>query len=158
MEIGVSNRVIVRNSIGQFIRECEVAAQRTVEDMIKEGARLSRAEAPVGHKHDSRTIPLKDSIKTRMTSRTSGEWYATARHAMPQEKGAAPHVITGSPDLSFYWEAAGRRFIPASVYYGEPGKVSLVNHPGNPAHPYLRPAYEVVMSRAMSFARKNYPG
>lgn len=154
----VSNRVVARNNIGQFIRECEVAAERTIEKAVREGAALSRTFAPVGHKPDLRTIPLKDSIYTKMFGRTSGEWGAAARHALAQEKGAGPHIIAGDPDLSFFWEAKGRRFVPASEFYHTPGLVTIVNHPGNPAHPYLRPAYEIISQRIMAIARGEYPG
>jgi hypothetical protein len=156
--IAVSNRVISRNGIGRFIAECEQGATGTVQDAIDRGADLSRSLAPVGHKVDKRTIPLKDSISSAMTSATSGHWVAAARHALAQEFGAGPHVIAGSPGLSFYWEEAGRMFVPAEIYYNTPGKVTIVNHPGNPAQPYLRPAYEVVMGEIMSIAAANYPG
>jgi hypothetical protein len=154
----VSNRVVARNGIGRFIRECEMAAERTVKKAVDEGADMSRALAPVGPKEDPRTIPLKASIYTRMLGRTAGEWGAAARHAMAQEFGAGPHIITGNPNLAFYWEAAGRRFVPASVYYRQPGLVTVVNHPGNPAHPYLRPAYEAIRGRVMAIAAEEYPG
>lgn len=158
MDIGVSNRVIARNSIGRFIEACSEAAFETVQDSIKEGAKLSREMAPVGHKHDSRTIPLRDSIEWTMTGRTSGHWQATARHALPQELSAAPHEIVGSPGLRFFWEARGRMFEPAEIYYNEPGLVTVVSHPGNPAQPYLRPAYEIVMGHVMQIAAEKYPG
>lgn len=154
----VSNRVVARSGIGRFISECEAGGERTVRRLIQQGARLSRAEAPVGRKHDPRTIPLNQSINWRMTGRTSGEWYATARHALAQERGARPHVISGSPDLRFYWEAEGRMFVPASQFYGDPDMVTIVNHPGNAPQPYLRPAYEIVMANAMRVAREEFPG
>lgn len=154
----VSNRVIARNRIGEFIRDCEGAATKTVTKAARKGARLSRDFAPVGHKHDPRTIPLKDSIDWRLISRTAAEWYADARHALAQELSASPHVIAGNPDLAFYWEEAGRMFVPASHYYGQPDLVTIVNHPGNPAQPYLRPAYEIVMGQIMAIAAAEYPG
>lgn len=158
MGIAVSNRVTARNDIGRFIRECELAGERTIERAVEEGANISRAEAPIGHKHDERTIPLNQSIRTRMRGRTSGEWYSTARHALPIEFGAAPHEIVGSPGLKFYWEAAGRMFVPAEIYYHQPGLVTVVNHPGNAPQPFLRPAYEAVMSKIMAIAKTEYPG
>lgn len=158
MDIAVSNRVIARNGIGEFIDACRKGATRTVERAVKEGADLSRTMAPVGHKADVRTIPLADSIRHRMTGATSGEWYSTARHALPQEFGAAPHPIYGNPHLRFYWEAAGRMFVPAEEFYHQPGLVTVVNHPGNPAQPFLRPAYEAVMKRVMAIARAEFPG
>lgn len=157
MDIGVSTRVIARDEFGLFIAECEMAGQRTVEKAVDEGARLARDFAPIGHKHDTRTVPLHQSIKTRMRGRTAGEWYSTARHALPQEFGAGPHLITGSPGLSFYWESAGRWFVPASEFYHEANKITIVNHPGNPSHPFLRPSYAAVMNRIMSIAKGEYP-
>lgn len=158
MGIAVSNRVISRNGIGQFRAACEKAATATVKKAVQRGARLSRTFAPEGSKVDPRTQPLKNSIAWRMTGRTSGEWYADARHALPQELSAGPHIIEGNPDLAFYWEAAGRMFVPASSFYKQPGLVTVVNHPGNPAQPYLRPAYEIVMKQVMSIADAEYPG
>lgn len=158
MDIAVSNRVIARNGIGQFIADVEGAATRTVERTIQEGVEISRAMAPAGGKPDPRTLPLKASFFTHMLSRTSGVWGNTARHALPIEKGAVPHVIMGNPHLGFFWEAAGRNWIPAERYYGIPGLRDLVNHPGNAAQPYLRPAYEIVSRRMMSIARSEYPG
>lgn len=156
MGLAVSNRVIARNGIGRFIGECEGAATKTVTKAAKRGAKLSKAYAPVGHKHDKRTIPLTESIDWRLLSRTAAEWFASARHAMPQEFGAGPHPIEGN--LRFFWEEQGRMFVPASEFYGVPGMTTIVNHPGNPAHPYLRPAYEDVMAQFMQIARSEYPG
>src|SRR5689334_17961697 len=110
MDIAVSGRVVARNSMGEFIRACESAATATVEEAIKEGANLSRAMAPKGGKPDPRTIPLAASIKSEMLSRTSGHWYATARHSLPQEFGAGAHDIPG--EVSFFWEREGRPWIP----------------------------------------------
>jgi hypothetical protein len=147
MDFAVSNRVVSRNGLGQFIRECEQAAERTARDLVERGAELSRNFAPVGHKVDPRTIPLAQSIESRMISSTSGEWFATARHALPVEFGAGPHEITGQ--VHFWWENEGR--------WWEPGD-NMINHPGNPAQPYLRPAYEIVMGMAIDVADENYPG
>lgn len=152
----VSNRVTMRDDFGRFIASLGPAGERTIKDAIEEGARLSRADAPVGHKSDSRGVPLKDSIFTRMVSATSGEWYSISHHAAPIEFGARPHPIYGNPDLSFYWEEAGRRFIPASEFYRQPGLVTVVNHPGNAAQPFLRPARDLIAKRLTQIARKHY--
>lgn len=146
MEVAVSNRVIARNSIGQFASECSDAAERTVRESIEKGAELSRAMAPVGTKADPRTTKLKDSISSQMLSRTSGEWKATARHALPIELSAGPHDITGW--VSFFWEKMGRDWSPGP---------NTIHHPGNAAQPYLRPAYQIVMGRIMAVARREYP-
>lgn len=156
--VAVSSRVIARDDFGRFIAACQEAATQTVQEAIEEGAQLSREMAPVGTEPDPRTIPLKASISSEMLSATSGQWKAEARHAMAQEFGAGPHVITGSPYLSFHWEAEGRRWIPASVFYNQPGLIDVVNHPGNPAQPYLRPAYKIIAAKLAQIAAAKYPG
>lgn len=158
MRIGVSNRVVARNAIGQFASACSAAGTATVKEAIEEGANMSRAIAPVGIKPDPRTVPLKESITAEMTGSTSGHWFSVARHALPTEFGGAPHEIVGSPGLRFFWDREGRMFEPASVYYGQPDMVTIVEHPGNPAQPFLRPAYEAVMGKIMQIAKRNYPG
>ncbi len=159
MRAAVSNKLVVRNRFGQFIKACEVGGTRTVEDVIKQGADLSRDMAPVGRKYDLRTVPLAESIHSEMTGSTSGRWVATARHALPIEKGAAPHIIEGSPGLSFFWDKMERMFVPVQAYRGAPaGEITYVNHPGNKPQPYLLPAYERMVARIGSIARKNYPG
>lgn len=161
MRIATSNRVIARNGIGQFAAECAAAARDTIDDAVTQGAQISRHLAPRGSKPDPRTNKLSGSIEARVLSRTSGEWRATARHALPQELGASAHTIAGSPDLAFFWDREGRMFVPASALYG--GQfgfpvVTTVSHPGNAPQPYLRPAYEAIMARIIQIARANYPG
>lgn len=152
MELAFSNRVVFRNSLGQFRRACEEAAEETIEETVSRGARLSRAYAPEGHQDDPRTLPLKAAIDSEVLSRTSGHWYCFARHALPVEFGAGPHGIVGNPWLYFYWESAGRQWIP-----GASGRPDMVMHPGNYAQPYLRPAYEDMMSIVLAIARQHYP-
>lgn len=147
MGIAVSNRVVARNDIGRFIRDCEVAGTRTVESAIEKGAQLSRDLAPVGLKNDTRTSHLKDSINTKMLSGNSGVWIASARHALAVEKGARPHEIPGN--VSFFWENEDRFWNPGD---------NMIQHPGNDAQPYLRPAYVIVMREIMGIARGKYPG
>jgi hypothetical protein len=153
MDVGVSNRVVVRNNIGRFISECEAAGTRTVDQILDEGVQISRDLAPVGSKPDPRTVPLKDGFFVQKLTPTSGVWGNFARHALPIELGARPHTFTGNPFFYFYWEEARRMWVP-----GLYGDVDIVNHPGNDAQPYLRPAYRTVMGRAMDIARRFYPG
>lgn len=152
-DISVQNRVVVRNNFGQFIAECEAAGSKTVDAILDEGIEVARELAPVGHRVDKRTTPLRDSFFKNKLSRTSGVFGNFARHALAIEKGARPHPITGSPYLMFYWEAERRMWIPG--LFGEP---DVVNHPGNDAQPFLRPAYRTVMNRAMEIAKRYYPG
>lgn len=145
-EIAVSNRVVARNSIGRFLAECELAGEMMMRDMSEDGAALSRSLAPKGAKRDPRTPHLRDAI-TASSSATSAHWEADARHALAQEKGGAAHRQSGY--ARFFWEREGREWEPGS---------NQINHPGNPAHPYLRPAYEIIMGRWMEYARRYYPG
>lgn len=146
MRAAISSRVQMRNGTGRFAAQCSEAAARTVAKAIEEGADLSRDMAPIGGKADARTIPLKDSIESHQTGRTSGYWVATARHALPTEYGAGPHQLPGN--VSFFWEEQGRMW--------EPGD-NQINHPGSPAQPYLRPAYRIVMRNIMRWAKRYYP-
>lgn len=153
MDVGVSNRVVVRNNFGQFISEIEAAGQATVDDILDEGVALSRDLAPVGAKHDPRTVPLREGFFVQKLGRTSGVWGNFARHALAIERGARPHTIIGKPFMRFYWEAERRMWVPGLF-----GDVDIINHPGNDAQPYLLPAYRTVMHRAMDIARRYYPG
>ncbi len=146
MKIACSNKVVARNGFGRFTEACDEAARRTAQEAVERGAALSRTLAPIGHKVDGRTIPLRDSIFSEMTGATSGRWVSVARHALPTEYGAGPHPITG--DVSFFWERERRMW--------QPGE-NVIDHPGNPAQPFLRPAYEIVMAQVMDIAKRNYP-
>lgn len=145
MEVAVSGRVIARNGIGQFIRECEMAGEATVADLVREGKALSLEFAPVGHKPDPRTPTLQGGMYSHSAG-TTGYWGCRARHALAIEYGAGAHLITGR--VHFFWEAMGRYWTPGS---------NMIHHPGNAAQPYLRPAYKIVSGRAMAVARKYYP-
>lgn len=153
MDIAVSNQVIARNNMGQFISACERAATETIRDAVNEGESLSKDFAPVGIKPDYRTVTLREGMYSEVVSRTAGNWGCAARHALPIEKGASAHVISGNPFLHFFWDSAGRWFVPGLF-----GPQDIVNHPGNAAQPYLRPAYEIVMTRVMQMADRHYPG
>lgn len=139
--VAVSQRVIARNRFGQFRAALSEAATATVKDAIDDGAAASRALAPMD------TGRLAGSIESEMTGATSGHWFSDVAYALHQEFGTKRHRQTGW--VNFFWEKAGRDWVP-----GE----NEINHPGNPPHPYLRPAYEAVMARIMQIARRNYPG
>lgn len=140
-----------RNNLGQWAKQLEHAGSDTVQDMVDEGAKLSRAMAPTGEKFDRRTLTLKDSIRTQMHGRTNGSWYSVARHALPVEKGARAHLIVGDPFVKFFWERMGRMWIPG--LFGEP---DVIHHPGNQAQPFLQPALSIVMSKWRSIANRHY--
>lgn len=144
--IAVSNEVHVRNSLGQFIRACEDGARETAQEAIRRGERLSAGLAPTSGRNDPRTPSLAASFYSRMIGPTSGVWGNTARHALHQEFGTSAHEQTG--DVSFFWERHWRMW--------EPGE-NVIQHPGNPPHPYLRPAYELIMGQITMIAREKYP-
>jgi hypothetical protein len=123
MDLGVSNTVVKRNALGQFRQHCLGAAEATIEDMVTDGAKLSRQLAPSGSKDDPRTPKLKESIEPVVFSRTSGAWVAAARHALPIEFGAAPHGITGR--VRFFWDRMGRWWVPGD---------NTIHHPDGPVH------------------------
>lgn len=145
-QIAISPRVIARNSMGQFISALEAGVEESVREMIGEGARLSREMAPVGKKDDLRGPSLKESIEEQMLSAREGIWFTTARHGLPVEKGAVAHPITGM--VNFYWERQQRDWVPG---------FNFINHPGNRAQPFLRPAYETIMGRALQTTEKHLP-
>ena len=145
--IAISNRVVARNSLGRFIADCEQAGHDTVDKLVERGESLSRRMAP------KRSGALAASISSHMLSRTSGVWQAMAPYALFQERGTTPHIMIGNEFFSFFWDEAGRMWVPG--LFGSP---DIINHPGNPPQPFLRPAYEAVMAMAMSVARSQYPG
>lgn len=146
MEVAVSNKVIARNSFGQFIAECELAGAQTMQEVAEHGAELSRQFAPVGKKPDPRTPKLRDAITSAYTA-TTAHWKAIARHAVIVEStGSVQHFQTG--DASFFWERESRMWTP--------GK-NMIDHPPTTPQPYLRPAYEIMMNAWMSMAQRHYP-
>lgn len=143
--VPVQMTVVHRGQWGRFAAHYEHAGTQTVQDAIEDGAKMSRALAPIGHKHDRRTIPLKASIETEMTARNRGRWFSHARHAGPVEFGAGPHLITAQ--VRFFWEAARRMWVPGEGF---------INHPGNRAQPFMRPAYDAIKNRLSAIAKRNY--
>jgi hypothetical protein len=149
----VSSRVIVRNNFGRFIADVEGAATATVKEAAEQGVEISKSLAPVGVKPDPRSAPIMASFYIDVISRTSAVWGNTARHALFQELGTGPHTMIGNPYFHFFWQEAGRWWIPG--LFGEP---DIINHPGNDEQPYLRPAYRAVAARLLDIAKKHYPG
>lgn len=138
----------LRDHLGQFERDCSEAAAATIREAIKDGERLSIAFAPDGHKVDPRTIPLKASIRSVQTGRTTGYWGSFgARQARPIEFGAAAHDIPG--DVGFFWEREGRWWRAG---------LNTIRHPGNAAQPFMRPAAKIVKERLKAIAKSKYPG
>jgi hypothetical protein len=137
-------KVHARNRFGQFMSHLDMAAGHTMEDVANEGVALAMALAPEGHKPDKRTRPISASFVKEVT-RTTAQWGNTARHTLPQETGSKRHPISGQ--VRFFWEKEGRWWNPSS---------NIIDHPGNPPHPFLVPSYREVMRRFMSIARRHY--
>lgn len=147
-----SNQVIARSRFGQFIRECEQAAEATVLDTVTEGAKLAAVYAP------KRTFRLAGSIKPFMLSATSGVWGTNTPYAAAQEFGAVRHTIDAH--VSFYWNKAGRMWMWPETYErrtGHPG-ADPINHPGNPGVHYMRDSQKIMSRRMVQIAKARYPG
>lgn len=145
-----SNRVIARNNFGQFIRDCEQAANATVLDTVQEGADLAASFAP------RRTGRLASSIKPFMLSATSGVWGSGLKYAAAQETGAKRHTIT--PNVQFFWDKAGRWWIAPEKYWGGDPPFPPINHPGNPGTHYMKQSAAIMRRRMTQIAKTHYPG
>lgn len=62
------------------------------------------------------------------------------KHAIGLERGNPPHVIFPKNKQALYWEGAAH-------------PVRKVNHPGNPAYPFMRPAFDTKTREAISEVR-----
>lgn len=149
--------LVFRSETGQFLAKAELAGQETVREAAEEGARLARENAPIGHKHDKRSVTIQAGITYHMIAATQARIVSLARHSQAVEFGSRPHEITGNPDLSFYWEERGKQFVPARIFYNDPTAITRVNHPGNDSQPFMRPSYDIVKHDIVSIARKHYP-
>jgi hypothetical protein len=150
--IAVSNQVHVRNNMGQFIRDIEGAATRTIEDALEEGIAAAQAAAPV------RTGRLRDSFVPLILSRTSGVFFNNAPYAMAQDQGAVRHFLPAN--VSFWWEKMGREWMPPDVYLrvtGHPG-ADPIDHPGNPATHFMDAGMRRIRARIHAIMQRNYPG
>lgn len=147
----VSRQLTVRDRSGAFIADCAGAASKSIAEAIQQGAAISRSMAPV------KTGTLAGSIAPVQLSRTTGVWGTDIFYAMYQEKGAGPHEIPSR--VSFYWERMGRQWMWPETYLiktGFPG-ADPINHPGNPAQPFLEPAYDMMKHKLVRIMAKYYP-
>ncbi len=112
--------------------QARLAAIATVGDVVlmgaigEEVALSARMLAPYKTGELSGDIHVS-AVAPKMVQISTGVPYAPA-----QEFGAKQHVIPKLRKkklLVFFWEKRGQMFVGPSV-----------NHPGNPAHPFLRPA------------------
>lgn len=135
--IHATTEVHLRDNFGAFIAACDAAATRSVQEAMVEGTRVARAMAPSGPARQDygRRPKLKANIWGHMISSRSARIVATPGHALPQEKSAGPHPIPN---------AFGRGI--------------TVQHPGNAAQPYLRPALAAIARMLPPVMKRNYPG
>lgn len=123
--VRVSARVQWRNSMGQFSDKISRAGVLAIEEASREGVDLAAAFAP------KKTRALAGGIHT-IGSGASGGW-ATGRqkYALPQEKGAHPHLIG---DEGQFLSNKPERFAARGP----------VMHPGNPATRFMARAFAIV--------------
>ncbi len=92
---------------------------------------------------------LRSSITWQLVLGPQG-WYAEVGSAVEYagyvEYGTSPHIIYPTPEHFARNAAAGRR-TAALWWKGARHPVAYVNHPGNRAFPYLRPAVVAVRER-----------
>lgn len=142
---------LLHNGYDEFVERCKLAAFQSVDEMRQIGERRARVYAPV------KTTALRGAMRSRMRSRTEGEVSNAKPYALPQELGASPHPITGF--LNFFWEKIGRMFVwnnPAYNNWNE-AEGATVRHPGNRAHPYIRPALRYAISQWRRILPRYYP-
>lgn len=141
MQVGLSKAIMGRDSFGQFANVIEKAGENLLEDFADKVRDTAKTIVPV------RTGTLRDSIQTVRFSHNEYRVVATAPHALPIEKGARPHPITGW--VKFYWVKEGRNWVP-----GE----NMINHPGNRSQPYLEPAFKLWWPTIKGEMSRRYPG
>lgn len=140
----VTNDIILRNEMGQFIRRMEVGAEGAARELAQSIATLGRVFVP------KRTGRLMRSIQWFMVGPYTG--VAVAGEGVPyaaaQEKGASAHVI---PSLL----RGGKTFL----YNAEELFAALgpVEHPGNPATHFMGRAYAQVGALSERIVEEHMP-
>lgn len=160
-----TNVVFERDEFGRFIKECEDAAHRTVEDTVKLGVRTAKALAPVGGERKSNYSqragyrPLRSSIEGKAMG-NRGEWTVSAPHWKYVEFSTGAHPITGF--LGFPWEGSPEgQFVWHDYRFSNWNEAegATIHHPGTHEQPFMRPSYERAARRQMmAIAKRNYPG
>lgn len=105
------------------LAKIEVRASEAVKQVLDDIADDARRIVPKD------TRELHDSIKVEyVPGATEGAVTVGTDHWAPTEYGSGPHIIESSGDHSLHNQETGE-------YYGK-----IVNHPGTPEQPFLRPA------------------
>jgi hypothetical protein len=102
------------------IRRAVMSEMDRTADDVKDRMRML---APVDTGH------LRDSIAVVKMGERYQIGPVNVPYAKSQEYGARPHVIIASPGKMLAFQVGGQTIFRKQV-----------NHPGNPAHPYVRPA------------------
>lgn len=121
--VTVTQNVQWRNHLGQFSNKISRAGEGAIEEASREGSDLAAVFAP------KKTTALAGGIHPIGSGAAGGWATGNQKYAIPQEEGAAPHVIV----------AHGKALAGADF-----GPVKRVLHPGNPATHFMRRAYEIV--------------
>lgn len=107
------------------------------EDLKKETKEAMRYAVEEAERHakttslfNDRTGYLRLSVMGKAED-TEGEISANTPYAKFVEAGTSPHVITGNPWLTFYWQKAGSWV-----------RFRRVNHPGTAPRPFMEKAGE----------------
>lgn len=149
--VATTKTFIARDNFGRFIGQLDKAATDTVQDMVVDGAKLSRKLAPKGKKRDPRyPTTLSKSVVPAMLDGRTGVWGSDLPYALVRERGGGGWLITGN--LNFFWEKKGR------WWHTPRGMASTVRHPATKGTRYLQNSYDIIMLRWMQYARRNYPG
>jgi hypothetical protein len=149
-EVSIESDVrFARNLLGQFASHLDGAAMATLTETLEVGLQTAKAAAPDGPARDDygRRVKLRENIHIVMFSSTSGAIRIDAVNALSQETGAVPHSIdaVNADNLVFFWEKAGRMFVGPHV-----------DHPGNPAQPYMEVAFAAMDEAAEGIMDANY--
>ena len=140
-----------KDNFGRFASRMDEAAMQSLLDILDVGQEAAQAAAPSGphsgEHHDGARPRLVDNIQQAMVSATSGVVYIDAVNALSQEFGAAPHVISGNPDLVFWWKKEGKLFVGPTV-----------NHPGNEPRPFMEEGFFAMDEAAEDIIQANYGG
>lgn len=134
LEVG-TNVIYARSDRGRFLDRIHSGARRGLKETADEGARIARNLAT------KKTGQMAGSITS--TVGTSGaSWSVHSGHWAYQEFGTRPHFIGGS--VSFFWDRAGRRWVPGS---------NTIHHPGNRAVHFMRDSFDAVWPLALQNIR-----
>lgn len=138
-------------NLGRYASSVDERTRRAANAIGREGVKMAREAAPSGPPRAdyARRARVKDSIGYERLGMTRVRWFIKGGQryaaAAAQETGAGGHIIRGNP-LHFFWERQGRWV-----------KTEQVQHPGNPAQPFLQKSYEAMNGgRAVAIARKYF--